>query len=277
MVAGSLASGKEVNFSGSDEVTDWYRYDVSGNSNQKVVTHTFKYNGQVLRNYSMLYDKTKKAALWVACVMNADMYPWIVSRGDNWNYDPALVFGSDYSWQPNLSSSYVDYTRGHQIASNDRRTTIYQMYQTDYFSNMTPQLSGFNSGMWASLEGEIQKIGNATTGNDMLYVVTGPVFGDGYGKAKDKSGTECAVPTQYFKCIMKVTYSGGNPVSAKGAAYLMDHVNSGSVRQAVTIHSIEELTGFDFFANIPASLQATAEYETHLTTDFPQKTIPTSN
>lgn len=277
MVAGSLASGKEVNFSGSDEVTDWYRYDVTGNSNQKVVTHTFKYNGQVLRNYSMLYDKTKKAALWVACVMNADMYPWIVSRGDNWNYDPALVFGSDYSWQPNLSSSYVDYTRGHQIASNDRRTTIYQMYQTDYYSNMTPQLSGFNSGMWSSLEGEIQKIGNATTGSDILYVVTGPIFGSGYGTAKDKSGTECAVPTQYFKCIMKVTYSGGTPVSAMGAAYLMDHVSSGSVRQAVTIHSIEELTGFDFFANIPASLQATAEYETHLTTDFPQKAIPTSN
>ena len=229
----------------------------------------------------MLYDKTKRAALWVACVMNADTYPWIVSRADNWNYDPALVFGTtnnpDYSWQPDLSNSYGDYTRGHQIASNDRRTTIYQMYQTDYFSNMTPQLSGFNSGMWSSLEGEIQKIGNATSGNDMLYVVTGPVFGSGYGTTTDKSGKECAVPTKYFKCIMKVTYSNGEAVSAVGAAYLMDHVSSGSVRQEVTIHSIEELTGFDFFANIPANLQATAEYETHPTDYFPRKAIPTSN
>jgi hypothetical protein len=45
----------------------------------------------------------------------------------------------------------------------------------------------------------------------------------------------------------------------------------------VTIRSLEELTGFDFFANIPVELQDTAENETHPTSDFPQKSISSVN
>lgn len=278
-LSGTTANGYE-SFPAKSEAnyqtyrTKWYRYGVLGNSGQMVVSHTFKYNGKQMRNYSMLYDKNKKAALWVAFAMNADAYPWLVDRSDKWVYDPAL----EQSWQPDLSEAYAEsstYSRGHQVASNDRRTTTYQTRQTTYFSNMTPQLSGFNGGMWASLEGDIQGIGSATSGNDTLYVVTGPVFGSGYGTTKDKSGTVCAVPTQYFKCIMKVHFSGGEAVSAVGAAYLMDHKNSGSVRQEVAIDDIESLTGFDFFANIPENLQTAAEKEKHPTSYFSQKKVAT--
>ena len=278
-LSGSTANGYESFPAKSDANyqtyrTKWYRYGVLGNSEQMVVSHTFKYNGKQMRNYSMLYDKSKKAALWVAFAMNADAYPWLVDRSDKWVYDPAL----EQSWQPNLSDAYAEsstYSRGHQVASNDRRTTSYQTRQTTYFSNMTPQLSGFNGGMWASLESDIQNIGSATSGSDTLYVVTGPIFGSGYGTTMDKSGTVCAVPTQYFKCIMKVRFSGGEAVSAVGAAYLMDHKNSGSVRQEVAIDDIESLTGFDFFANIPESLQTAAEKEKHPTSYFSQKKVAT--
>lgn len=257
-------------------VSDWYRYGVSGNSGQMVVTHTFIRNKKQYRNYSMLYDKSKKAALWVAFAMNADAYPWLVDRSDKWVYDPALVFGTDYSWQPNLTSSYQSsaYTRGHQVASNDRRSTTHQTRQTTYFSNMTPQLSGFNTGVWATLEGEIQNIGSATSGSDTLYVVTGPVFGNGYGTTEDKSETVCAVPTQYFKCIMKVHFSGEKAVSAIGAAYLFNH-ESGADRQNVKISYIEQLTGFSFFTNIPESIRDAAKNEVHPTSYFSQKKVAT--
>ena len=253
--------------------TSYHAYTTS-NSNQKVVTHTFSYNSNTLRNYTLLYDRTKHAALWVAFVMNHDSYPWNVSRSDSWYADP----GIDATWQPNLSSGYKEsstYARGHQAASNDRRTTTEQTQQTTYFSNMTPQISGFNGGVWASLEGDIQKIGNACTGSTMLFVVTGPIFGSGYGTTQDKNGMECAVPTQYFKCIMKVTYSGNTPSAAVGAAYLLDH-QSGATRQNVSIDDIEKLTGFNFFAHVPTDLQNAAEAEVHPTSYFPQTSISTS-
>ena len=265
-LSGAKDSGNEKDFSGTDYVSNWYSYGVKGNSNQKVVTHTFLYNGVQLRNYTILYDKTKKAALWAAFVMNADKYPWKVTRADNWQYDPAI----DQSWQPKLSSSYEysgsysgyggGYTRGHQVASNDRKTTLYQMYQTNYFSNMTPQTDNFNAGeytSWDELESKIQTLGQNTRGSDTLYVVTGAIFGEGYkSDAKDNNGVACPVPTQYYKCVLKVTFdTSGNATSAKGAAFLFDHSvdeqGTPGSQQNKKIDEIEALTGFDFFANLP--------------------------
>jgi len=258
-LSGTAVSGSEKDFSGSDDVSEWQRYDVSGNSDQKVVTHTFMYNGKQYRNYTMLYDKTMKAALWAAFPMHSAAYPWNVTRGDSWQYDPAL----DQSWQPKLTSSYGGgYTRGHQVASNDRRTTIYQMYQTNYFSNMTPQTSDFNAGSssdWDDLEGNIQTLGQSITGRDTLYVVTGAIFGAGYKTdATDNNGVSCPVPTDYYKCIMKVSFNtSGEAVSAAGAAFLLNHEDM--TQQDKTIDELETLTGFDFFTNIPESIQNSAE------------------
>ena len=222
----------------------------------------------------MLYDKTLKAALWSAFAMNADLYPWKVSRGDSWHYDPALVFGTannpDYSWQAKLSSSYEGgYTRGHQVASNDRKTTIYQMYQTDYFTNMTPQTSTFNSSNaseWDDIETAIQELGKKTTGRDTLYVVTGAIFDDGYKtNAIDNNGVKCPVPTRYYKCIMKVRFdSSGNASSASGAAFIINHETL--ERDDITIKQLESITGFDFFTNIPKSIQDNAENGTNVLT-----------
>ncbi len=258
-MADTWKSGNEVDFSGSDTVTKWYRFDVNGNSNQKVVVHTFKSGNKVLRNYTMLYDKTKKAALWSAFAMNKGSYPHNYSRADNWNYDPAL----DKSWQPNLSSSYGGgYERGHQVASNDRRTTIYQMYQTDYYSNMTPQLSAFNAGdqtEWDELEGKIQTLGYATSGSDTLYVVTGALFDDGFKTdATDANNKACPVPTRYYKCVLLVHFENNKAQSAQGGAYLVEHKANATI-QTMKIDDLETETGFDFFTNIESSVQTSAE------------------
>ena len=269
-MSGAVTSGSEIDFSGSGNATNWYRYDVKDNSDQKVVMHTFMYNNREMRNYTILYDRTKKAALWAAFAMNNDVYPKLVSRADSWHYDPALVFGTssnpDYSWQPKLNSSYSGgYTRGHQVASNDRKTTLYQMYQTDYYSNMTPQTSDFNTGStsdWDELEGDIQDLGYSITGRDTLYVVTGAIFGSGYtSDAKDVNNVTCPVPTQYYKCVMRVKFNAsGQATSAAGAAYLFDHKGSNAgTQQNKTIKYLEQLTGFDFFANIPSDVGDTAE------------------
>lgn len=260
-LSGSRATGKETFGS-----TNWYRYGVSGNANQMIVTHTFSDNNRIKRNYTMLYDNTKKAALWSAFVMHSGEYPHLVSRDDSYQYDPALVFGNDYSWQVNVTSSGGsyggNYTRGHQVASNDRRTTGDQMLQTDYVSNMTPQLSTFNSSGssdWDDLETAIQNLGyNKISGLDTLYVVTGAIFDAGYSTI-EKSGVTCAVPTRYYKCVMKVTYNSyGVALSAVGAAFICEHKATSS-KKNITIKELEGITGFDFFTNIPAEIQKTAE------------------
>ena len=242
------------------------RYNTS-DDNQKVVIHTYSYNSKVVRNYSFLYDKTYKTALWVAYATSnsGDFKDNNVGRNDAWAYDPAI----DQSWQPNLGSAYSSsngrsYDRGHQVASNDRQTTKEQNQQTFYYTNMTPQYSYLNQGQWNQLEQKVQGVATVTTGSDILYVVTGPLFEGTLATVTDKSGKECKVPSGYWKCLMKCTFSSDGEMSAAvGCAYLVETNSSNIAPTATTIDAIESRTGFDFFANVPSSLQATAESQAY--------------
>ena len=242
------------------------RYNTS-DANQKVVIHTYSYNSKVVRNYSFLYDKTYKTALWVAYATSnsGDFKDNSVGRNDAWAYDPAI----DQSWQQNLSGAYSSsngrsYDRGHQVASNDRQTTTEQNKQTFYYTNMTPQYSSLNQGQWNTLEGKVQGVATATTGSDILYVVTGPLFEGSLATVTDKNGKECKVPSGYWKCLMKCTFSSPGKMSAAvGCAYLVDTNSSNTAPTATTIDAIESRTGFDFFANVPTSLQTTAESQAY--------------
>ena len=240
------------------------RYDCT-NANRKVVTHTYSYNGKVVRNFSFLYDKDKKAALWVAYATSnsGDFKDNNVGRDDAWEYDPAIA----QSWQPNLSSSYssaggLSFDRGHQVASNDRQTTLEQNKQTFYYTNMTPQFGSLNQGQWATLENKVQGVATVTTGRDTLYVVTGPLFEGTLSSTKDNDGAACTLPTGYWKCLMKCSFdSSGKMTAAVGCAYLFDTNSTNEPPTVVTIDAIESRTGFDFYTNVPESLQTAAEMQ----------------
>ena len=220
-------------------------------SRRRIVTHTFSYHSRTLRNYSLLFDYDKRCALWVAYAANNGC--WVnegVGRNSGFTNDPAIP--SDYQ-----VASVSGYTRGHQVASNDRQTTVEQNKQTFYYSNMTPQASALNSGKWNSLESKVQTLADRTSGRDTLYVVTGPIFDSGY-----KSVSGVPIPTRYYKCLMKCTFNvSGEMTAAKGAAFLFLHEpRSGEeYEQPATIDDIEAITGFDFFANVPADKQSAAE------------------
>ena len=229
---------------------------------QRVVTHTFLDQDKVKRNYTMLYDFDKRCALWVAYPMHAKGFADNdIGRHEDWSYDPAVP----EAFQPRLKASYGDFTRGHQIASNDRQCSEAANQQTFYYTNMTPQTSRLNSGLWSSIEERVQK--RAPSGRDTMYVVTGPVFRKGFRHTCNKNdGIECAVPTDYFKCIMSCSFDqNGRMTDAKGMAFLIGHEASAYARYTAytkTIDEIEALTGFDFYHNIPETLQLKAESQT---------------
>jgi len=226
------------------------------NTDQRIVTHTYAYNGDEYRTYTMLYDKNVHCALWAAFCMNGNKYPKNITRKDGWAYDPAIP----EAWQPNLKSSYSgSYDRGHQVASADRLTTEDENNQTFYYSNMSPQASSLNQGNWGTFEGKIQTVGNALTGRDTLYVVTGAVFENTNSSTTDASSMTCPLPTKYYKVIMKCSFNtAGTMTAATGAGYYFEHTSSATC-QFATIDQIETMTGFDFFANVPLDLQNAAE------------------
>lgn len=228
-------------------------------SKQKVVVHTFSYNGKILNNYAMLFDGDKRCALWEAYRYTVSDYPDNgAGRNEKWDYDPAL----DQSWQPLLSGSYSDatYDRGHQVGSGDRQTTVEQNKQTFYYSNMTPQFKSLNQGQWGVAENAIQLASTKLSGNDVLLVVTGPLFTGTVHYTKDKAGKDCAIPQGYFKCAMKCTFnSAGTMTGAKGCAYIVETNSSNTAATLTSIDYVESKCGFNLFHNVPDEYENAAE------------------
>ena len=232
----------------------WYRWETVSAS-RKVVTHTYVDGGKVVRNYTCLVDKTKKAPLWSAFVMHDGLYPDDnVGRSGSWKEDPAIP--SD--WQQTGVSAY---SKGHMVASNYRQNKNGSSgsdsnKQTFYYTNQAPQFqNSFNDGVWNSMELDI-KAHAPSSSSDTLYVVVGVLYED------SKTSDGVPVPSHFYTCLMKCHFSGGVMSSASGCAYLYTNEAHSGAKYGdfiTSIDAVEARSGFDFFANLPASLQKSAE------------------
>jgi len=245
--------------------TYWYEYDTN-DATRKVVTHTYEYNSGLYRNYTAIVDQDYRCAVLTAYPMHATAYPNnSVKRGDfstSTSYDPAIP----RSWQSSGSTDDYNngagYARGHHCASEDRQSCRDANDQTFYYTNQSPQIqNSFNGGIWASLEGAVQS--HAPTGRDTLYVVVGTLF-DPLNMHASNDGGNVGRPSHFYKCLMKCSFdAGGNMTAASGVAYLFENRaytgNYNDAANRTTIDAIETLSGFNLFANVPTSLQNSAE------------------
>jgi len=199
-----------------------------------LVTTRGTLNGKNVRNYSILYDPSRYASLWTAYVY-CDAYHGS-GTGNGWSVNPQIPATK----QSSCKSAYpsvdgVTYDRGHQIPNADRNADNSLQNQTYYWTNSTPQHSSFNQGIW-------------NTSNDDKVL---------------------PIPNYYFKVLLKVKRSGGSITSASAIGFWFTHeAHSGENWQnfAVSVDEIERKTGFNFFANLPPSVEASAETNTNWNT-----------
>ena len=237
-----------------------------------LVTTRGTLNGKNVRNYSILYDPSRYASLWTAYVY-CDAYHGS-GTGNGWLVNPQIPATK----QSSCKSAYpsvdgVTYDRGHQIPNADRNADNSLQNQTYYWTNSTPQHSSFNQGIWNNLENQVRSIAAAT---DSVYVVTGPVYQTVGGSEtvrtfKNTSNDDkvLPIPNYYFKVLLKVKRSGGSITSASAIGCWFTHeAHSGENWQnfAVSVDEIERKTGFNFFANLPPSIESSAETNTNWNT-----------
>ncbi len=223
-------------------------------------SHDMSYNGQTVRNYSFWYDLQNRVSLWVAYPLYKGMTTG-TSRTDKWDYDPLLP----RSYQGTAFSGYgvSGLDRGHQLPSADRLCSAAANEQTFYFTNLTPQNSGLNQGVWEKAESHLRGLVNS---NDTLYVVTGCVLQTKDDTTiqyiKDNEGKDVAVPKAYFKVVLKYKPGEGNNGYA-AIGFWFENRNYGDVNftrsYARSVDDIEKLTGFDFFCNLDDSIEAAVE------------------
>lgn len=248
----------------SDKDDTWYRFSAGSNSRQIAVhTYTHPTSSEKTVNYIVLYDQSKYAPLWTAHTMNTTYWPNnSVGRNDSWMNDPAISL----TQQSGLDdANSVGYSRGHLVASNYRQATVKQNKQTFYYSNQAPQWqSSFNDGIWSDLETAVAS--KAPSGTTMMYVVTGVLY-EGNTTTLPSGNLNVPIPSHFYKCIMKCTFSGSTITGAQGIAFVYtNEAHNGSYYDAAyvtSIDAIEARAGFDFFAYVPTQYQKGAEANTN--------------
>ena len=221
--------------------------EVSSNSFdhlQEVSSDPFNYlpdvsSGEIIYHsyYTLAYSEESEQASWVAYKITTDNFNSSIKRKDAFRVDPQVS---------TVSAELSDYRksgydRGHLAPAGSMKINAISMSESFFMSNMSPQLAGFNRGVWKKLEGEVRSI---TSNSDSVFVVTGPILDDPIefiGKNK------VAVPKAYFKTL--VSYRNGIP---SGIAFVLPHEkSSASVYSfSTSIDKVEEITGIDFYVNL---------------------------
>ena len=231
--------------------TGWLELPAMDNPNLGYYAHHFKMNGKTYRNYSFGWSQKDRVALWVAYPLCKLYTNGNVGRTDAWALDPLL--GND-SAAP-FGGYAGDYARGHQLPSADRQCCYDANAQTFYGTNMTPQLNEHNEKIWADLENKVRGYANTS---DTTYVVTGVIVSSTSKKEKDSYGQSVTIPDAYFKAVLKYSKSSTLGTWNAAAFYLEHRAYSGSVgkEHSMSVDELEEMTGIDFFVNLPAKIGA---------------------
>lgn len=216
---------------------DTFNYLSFHTSENAIITHTA---------YTLKYSELHEQAEWVAYKLTVERVKSTVKRTNDFRPDPKVKTGSaqlsDYKGS--------GYDRGHLAPAGDMKWSKTAMSESFYMSNMSPQRPGFNRGIWKRLE---EKVRTWAISNKEIYIVTGPVLSDNLPTI---GSNKVAVPNSYYKVILDY-----KEPELKGIGFVLANESSKKslATFAVTIDSVEVLTGIDFFPALLDSLEEMVE------------------
>lgn len=200
--------------------------------------------GEVVHHeyFSLSYNEPYEQAEWVAYELKKSQLTYDDRKRPYFIEDPKVPSKSA-DWRNYKGSGY---DRGHLCPAGDRRFSEYAYNETFYTSNISPQDRDFNAGIWNRLEQQVRywckKYGN-------LVVITGGVLENGLEEIGEE---DVDVPRAFYKIVIQI--DGKAP---KAVAFLMPAEESQKPLQhfLVSIDSLEERTGINFFEHQPKAWQ----------------------
>jgi endonuclease G len=102
-------------------------------------------------SYILEYSEQHEQARWVVYRLCPREFNTKLKRADNFRPDPLVITGS----ADNQDYTKCGYDRGHLKPANDSKTSLTDMSESFYYSNMSPQEPSFNRGIWKDLEEKV--------------------------------------------------------------------------------------------------------------------------
>lgn len=216
-------------------------------------------------NFAVEWDCDKKSQRW-SCYQMHSGYSGQYSRvvdgyledtridaADRWDRD--YIYGSGFQ-------------HGHICPNADRKYSYDANYQTFYMTNMQPQYgnfngySGSNEGLWLRLENKVRDWTPKNV-NDTLYVCKGGTI-DEESQILTRIQGKMIVPKYFFMALLLKSSFGYRAIG-----FYMEHKNEWATNDdladyAVSIDELEDLTGIDFFCNLPDDTEEHVERKAYL-------------
>lgn len=204
------------------------------------------------QGYVVGYNTQYKTPAWVAELLTREnLDTKNATRNDNFRPDPALLRAnasasaslSDYSGSSHVGQGY---DRGHMAPAEDFRKFPDQMDESFYLSNMVPQNSNNNRGVWAALEKNVRDWAQRY---QVAEVVTGPIYYN--GRSQGNLGN-IAIPTHLYKVVYL-------PTKNEAMAFILPNApvdKSALPQYAMSVSDAEKLTGMKFFPGVSDAVKA---------------------
>ena len=189
---------------------------------------------------------------------------WDLTAGDIGSSGRSPDFFTDTNLPPGFYEvTTTDYTgsgfdRGHMCPSADRTDSVTDNDMVFFMSNIIPQSSVNNQGVWATFEGYCRTL--AQSGNELL-IICGP---SGFDGSRISSG-KAAIPQFTWKIAVVVPTGSGNAVSRITSATRVIALKIPNTADATNTWThyvtsatqIQVDTGYTFFTALPSDVAAT--------------------
>ncbi|MFN4083502.1 MAG: DNA/RNA non-specific endonuclease [Bacteroidia bacterium] len=188
--------------------------------------------------FSLFFNQLNKQAHWVAYTLTKDKTIKSFERTNKFLPDPKIK--SETANNNDYTNSGFD--RGHLAPAADMAWSEKAMTESFYFSNISPQVPAFNRGIWKKLEEQFRLW---AADNDTVYIATGPILSSALNTL---GSSNVSIPEYFYKIILDYTEP-----DIKAIGFILPNKASSEPLQkfAVTIDSIESVTGIDFYYQLP--------------------------
>lgn len=195
--------------------------------------------------YVVSYNPNTLIPNWVAWELTANHTdgPW---PRDNHYYDDISVPEPFPTNEDYYGVGTIGLSRGHMCPAGDCKWDSIAMAETNLMTNICPQESGLNSGLWNQTEQACRRWAQKY---NRIYIVCGPIL---YRQQHLTIGDHhVVVPEAFFKVILRL---GDNPACI---GYVMKNGTRGKKKNYVnSLSQVERITGYRFFPNLSDSIRA---------------------
>lgn len=233
----SCKENYEVSYENENHQTEsfnWETFDFYPTSTtNQLVNHKY---------YTLSYSENHEQAEWVAYELKPTISSHSEMKRPYFIQDKKVKTGSA-DWKNYKNSGY---DKGHLCPAGDMKFSKEAYKETFYTSNVSPQKSYFNAGVWNRLEQKVRYWANKYDG---LYVITGGVLET---NLKTIGKEDVAVPNYFYKVLLATS-----KINPRMIAFLVPHQNSDKplYEFVVSVDELEAKTGIDFFYNLPDEIE----------------------